>query len=196
MNYLGHAYLSFGNAETLTGNMMGDFVKGMDALEHFPQGIRNGLMLHRHIDTFTDEHFAIRQAKVMFRPVYGLYSGAVVDTLMDHFIANDQLLFPEEKDLQLFAQNVYRQLESYRDYFPDKFIPYFQSMMQHNWLLNYRSEEGLLRALNGLKRRARHIEEVESAYALFRQNKLELQSYYELFMTDIISFVKIEVAGY
>lgn len=193
MNYLGHAYLSMGNADTLCGNMIGDYVKGMDALDQFPEGIKRGLLLHRHIDSFTDQHAQIAKAKQIFRPVYRLYSGAVVDTVMDHFIANDPQLFANQEALDSFAADVYQQLGARMDYFPAKFLPYYQSMIQHNWLAHYRSEEGLQKSLNGLMRRAKNISEMDSAYELVIKNKMELNDYYLLFMNDIISFVKIEL---
>ncbi|MDI9319429.1 MAG: ACP phosphodiesterase [Phycisphaerales bacterium] len=193
MNYLGHAYLSFGNAEVLCGNMIGDFVKGLDALELYPLGIKKGILLHRKIDDFTDHHCAMNEAKMIFRSIYGLYSGAVVDTLMDHFVANDIALFADEIILQGFVQQVYAQLDKQQQYFPSKFHPYFESMVAHNWLFHYRSEHGVQRSLNGLMRRAKHIKEIDSAFRLLQQNKSELQSYYDVFIRDIISFVKIEL---
>ena len=193
MNYLGHAYLSMGNADTLCGNMIGDFVKGLAALDDFPPAIKTGLLLHRHIDSFTDEHPAVSNAKQIFRPVYGLYSGAFVDTILDYFIANDTRLFENQGALDAFAQNVYRQLATKRQYFPQKFIPYYESMVTHNWLAHYRTEEGLMRALQGLMRRAKHIVEVDSAFALFRQHEDELKVLYLSFINDIIRFVKIEL---
>jgi acyl carrier protein phosphodiesterase len=192
MNYLGHAYLSFGDAAILCGNMMGDHVKGLHALNAFPEGIKKGLILHRHIDSFTDSHPAMLEAKGFFRPVYGLYSGAVMDTLLDHFLANDSTIFANANALEDFAQQVYRQLGGYLEYFPPKFLPYYQSMAQHNWLGNYRSEEGIQRALNGLFRRAKNITEIESAFIIFKENKNELHTYYTAFIKELINFVKIE----
>ena len=80
MNYLGHAFLSFGDGDILTGNMIGDHVKGKIALEQYPDGIKKGIMLHRKIDEYTDLHPATQRAKLPFREVYGLYAGAIMDT--------------------------------------------------------------------------------------------------------------------
>ena len=67
MNYLAHAYLSFGHKEVLTGNMISDFVKGKARFQ-YPEGIQKGIMLHRAIDDFTDTHPATAIAKEIFRP--------------------------------------------------------------------------------------------------------------------------------
>lgn len=195
MNYLGHAYLSMGDADTLCGNMIGDFVKGTRALEQYPESIRKGIELHRRIDSFTDEHPAIAEAKVIFRPQYHLYAGAVVDTILDHFIANDVRLFENAAALDEFANNTYTSLRSRSAFFPEHFFPYFESMVLHNWLLHYRTEEGLKRSLTGLMRRSKYIAEVETAFQLLMQNKQQLQTYYTDFMNDVIDFVKIEWRG-
>jgi acyl carrier protein phosphodiesterase len=120
MNYLGHAFLSFGQSELLLGNMIGDHVKGKAALEHFPEGIRKGIMLHRKIDEFADHHPATARAKTIFRADYGLYSGAIMDTLYDHFLANDAKYFQGPEQLKDFAATVYVQLEEHAQWFPEK----------------------------------------------------------------------------
>ncbi|MBL7710919.1 MAG: DUF479 domain-containing protein [Chitinophagaceae bacterium] len=195
MNYLGHAYLSMGDADILCGNMIGDFVKGTKALDQYPPSIRKGIELHRRIDAFTDEHPAIAEAKLIFRPQYHLYAGPVMDTILDHFIANDAHLFAGEAELAAFAANTYHSLRSRSAFFPERFVPYFESMVQHNWLLHYRSEEGLKRSLNGLMRRSKYITEVETAFALMSSKRRYLQTYYTEFMSDVIDFVKIEGRG-
>lgn len=193
MNYLGHAVLSFEEDEILVGNMTGDFVKGREALARYPDRVRHGLLLHRKIDSFTDAHPAIREAKEIFRRHYGLYSGAVVDTLMDHFVANDPVFFETEEALDRFSLSVYQRLEGQRIHFPERFEPYFQSMIRHNWLLGYRHEAGMRQSLNGLMRRAGKIAEMDTAYTLFQEKFDVMRGLYTDFAGDIISYVKVEI---
>ena len=194
MNYLGHAYLSFGNADILTGNMIGDYVKGkLVAKELYPAGIWKGVMLHRKIDEFSDNHHATRRAKLFFRTDYGLYSGAIMDTLYDHFLANDPKIFANEAILAAFASDTYSKLASNSQYFPDRFATYFPNMCEHNWLYGYRMLKGMERSLNGLFRRAKHMPPPEKAYEIFISHFYELnQCYYEL-IDDMIGFVKNEL---
>ena len=63
MNFLAHAYLSFGQPEILVGNMISDFVKGKKKFD-YPGGIQAGMQLHRAIDTFTDAHPATKEAAI------------------------------------------------------------------------------------------------------------------------------------
>ncbi len=71
MNFLAHAYLSFGDETILTGNLISDFVKGR-AQYHYPPKIQKGIRLHRAIDTFTDAHPATKEAMNFFKTPYRL----------------------------------------------------------------------------------------------------------------------------
>lgn len=192
MNYLGHAYLSFGDTEVLVGNMIGDHVKGKLALDNYPPGVKKGLLLHRKIDEFSDNHTATKRAKVIFREAYGLYAGAIMDTLYDHFLANDPAIFASDTELKRFTHETFVKLESQKHVFPEGFANYFPHMVEHNWLFGYRSLKGMERALGGLSRRAKHMKPPEKAYELFVTHFYQLnQCYFEL-IDDLIAYVKNE----
>ena len=195
MNYLGHAFLSYGDSEVLTGNMIGDHVKGRIALEKFPPGIKKGIELHRKIDGKADAHPATMRAKLLFREHYGLYAGAIMDVLYDHYLANDPKFFPAESALLSFTASVYLQLQENEQYFPPKFAAYFPHMKQHNWLYHYRSIKGMERSLSGLARRALYMPPIEKAYEIFVTNYYQLNQCYYEFIDDIIRFVKIELSN-
>jgi acyl carrier protein phosphodiesterase len=168
----------------LTGNLVSDFVKGKRQFD-FPRGIRDGIILHRAIDGFTDTHPAPQQAKSFFRPAYRLYSGAIVDVLYDHFLANDPAEFPGDS-LAVFAANAYRQLSGCSAFFPERFARLFPYMQEHNWLLNYRTKEGIFSSLSGLARRAAYMPGPEAANTLFETHYTELEACYR----DFFPFMK------
>jgi acyl carrier protein phosphodiesterase len=66
MNFLAHAYLSFGNDDLIIGNMISDFVKGKKRYD-FPLPVQNGIELHRRIDAFTDAHAITSSSKKIFQ---------------------------------------------------------------------------------------------------------------------------------
>ena len=174
--------------------MIGDHVKGKIALEQYPEGVKKGILLHRKIDAYTDTHPATQRAKLLFREDYGLYSGAIMDTLFDHFLANDPALFPNKEALLDFTQTVYKQLLENEKYFPPEFAKYFPHMVEHNWLYNYRTTKGMERSLSGLAMRAKYIPPIEKAYEIFVVNYYHLnQCYYEI-IDDLTGFVKKETA--
>ena len=72
MNYLAHAYLSFGNEQLLVGNLIGDFVKGRKRFEKYPKSIQDGIVLHRHIDFYSDNHTILKQSIERLKPTHHL----------------------------------------------------------------------------------------------------------------------------
>ncbi len=79
MNYLAHLYLSGDSEEVLTGNFIGDAVKGKQYL-NYKEDVQKGILLHRQIDSFTDKHPLVRMCSQYFRPNYGRYSGIRIGT--------------------------------------------------------------------------------------------------------------------
>ena len=61
MNYLAHAALAQPQPQSLVGNLLGDFCKGV-AIDTLAQPIQAGLANHRAVDRFTDSHPLVREA--------------------------------------------------------------------------------------------------------------------------------------
>lgn len=188
MNFLAHAYLSFGHPDILVGNMVSDFVKG-SAQFSFSGKIPNGIRLHRLIDSFTDTHPATREAAAIFHADYRLYSGAIVDVLYDHFLATDPTVFDDES-LRDFSRNVYEQIDRYILELPARFVQAFAYMRAQDWLYNYSHRTGVERSLAGLVRRAAYLTESRTAYNLFEAHYVHLQSCYRAFFPDVKQFAK------
>lgn len=195
MNYLGHAVLSFGDPEVLVGNLFGDHVKGRLALDGYPAGIRKGIVLHRHIDEMVDKHPAIARAKLIFRDDYRLYSGAIIDTVMDHFLANDPAFFATQEDLAEFTRTVYEKAGSLAAFFPPGFAAYYPYMKQQDWLFNYRKLKGIEKSLHGLWRRAKYMPPTDKAFASFVVAYHQLSGCYYDFIGDIVKFARSEMVG-
>ena len=187
MNYLAHAYLSFNNPEILVGNMISDFVKGKKKFD-YPVPIQAGIMLHRIIDTFTDNHPATKEAKEFFRPHYRLYSGAFIDVVYDHFLAIDTKEFTESSLLN-FSHQVYHSLEEYKQWFPDRFAGMFPYMKSQNWLFNYRTIWGTEKSFGGLVHRSTYLTESETASRLFEKHYQPLQECYRHFWDDARPYI-------
>ncbi|RYY97804.1 MAG: DUF479 domain-containing protein [Chitinophagaceae bacterium] len=191
MNYLAHAYLSFGHPEVLVGNMIADFVKGR-ARYNYPPGIQAGMELHRRIDAFTDAHPATAAAKQPFRPDYRLYSGALVDVVYDHFLANDAAFFAPGA-LAPFARGVYRVLQEHAPGLPPRFAQMLPYMEGQNWLYGYHTREGISRSLAGLVRRAAYLSDSETAFRLFNEHYTELGACYAALAPDVKDYAKKEL---
>jgi len=190
MNYLAHAYLSFGNEPVLIGNMISDFIKGKQKF-NFPENVQKGIMLHRMIDTFTDGHTATKEAKEIFKPFADRYAGAFVDVIYDHFLAVDETEFPLNK-LEYFANETYHFLKNNEDILPDRFRNMLPHMINQNWLLNYRFEWGIENSFNGIFRRAKYLQKNNLIFECFTKNYKMLQRCYDEFFPALKNFASIE----
>lgn len=186
MNYLAHAYLSFGRPDILAGNMISDFVKGKKKYDYSPE-IQKGIALHRAIDEFTDAHEATKAARTIFQANYGLYSAVFMDVVYDHFLAKDPNQFTNLGLLD-FAITTYATLEQFEPVFPPKFKMLFPYMKQYDWLSNYKTMIGIRRSFEGISQRAKFMSESETAFELFNKHYVELERFYSDFFPSVKLF--------
>ena len=188
MNFLAHALLSFNDPEILVGNMISDFVKGRQQYD-YPERIRQGIVLHRLIDSYTDDHAINREARNLFRPDYRLYCGAFLDITYDHFLANDQPEFGAGT-VFTFSQQAYDTLDRYSRWLPPGFAGMLPYMKRDNWLYNYRHRDGIARSYAGLVRRAQWIRDAAPASLILDRHYEELKNYYASFWPQLKEFAR------
>lgn len=186
MNFLAHAYLSFNHSEILVGNMISDFVKGKKKYD-YAAGIQQGIVLHREIDTFTDEHEATKEAKTFLKPAVGLYSGAFVDVVYDHFLANDPNEFSDASLWQCTA-DTYRVLTDYNNSLPPIFQQMLPFMQSQNWLYNYKSMWGIENSFKGVVSRASYLDSSVAVFSLFQKHYDALGICYNAFFPFVKAF--------
>ena len=187
MNFLAHSYLSF-SEEQLVGNMIADFVKNRD-VARLPESIQKGIKLHRAIDTFTDAHPLIHEAKAPFRPLVRLYSGAFVDVAFDYFLANDTTE-NSQREWQEHSQRVYAVLRRHEEFLPEVFKKVLDKMQQDDWLYNYRNEWGIEYSFRNVVNKAQFLDKTTNVFPAFLANKDFLRKKYEIFFPEIKSFAQ------
>ena len=187
MNFLAHSYLSF-SEEQLVGNMIADFVKNRD-VARLPESIQKGIKLHRAIDTFTDAHPLIHEAKAPFRPLVRLYSGAFVDVAFDYFLANDTTE-NSQREWQEHSRRVYAVLRRYEEFLPEVFKKVLDKMQQDDWLYNYRNEWGIEYSFRNVVNKAQFLDKTTNVFPTFLANKDFLREKYEIFFPEIKSFAQ------
>jgi acyl carrier protein phosphodiesterase len=185
VNYLAHAYLNGHRGNTvLMGNMMGDFVKGNQYLQ-YDAHIQEGILLHRAIDTFTDAHPIVSAAKNYFRADYGLYSGALVDVMWDHYLANDISVFADDDAVKIFTQNVYDTLKQNPHLMNEKMAYMCKYMIEYDWLYNYKKVAGIVRSWQGMSKRLEHLNEATKAAEIFSENYTVFAEMFSLLKLDL-----------
>ena len=188
MNILAHLYLSAGINDLMLGNFIGDFVKGNKYLD-FPGDIQKGILLHREIDTFTDKHPAHKSSRDRFREQYGLYSGIVVDIVFDHFLAKQWTDF-HSSTLDDYAQQVYTYIKLHNKIIPPRLQQITPFIIDNNWLVLYKSLDGIDRVLTGMSKRTSLPPNTPFAMRILEQFYDELNKDFHQIITDLYKMVK------
>ena len=183
MNYLAHSFLSF-SEQQIAGQFLEDYVKNNER-GNLPIDIQHGIILHRAIDTFTDSHPIISEAKKIYQPLVRLYSGAFIDVSFDYFLANSL----SETDLKFHTDKVYLALRKYQDYFPAIFDNRLNGMEKDNWLYNYRFDWGIKYSFQNVLNKAKYLEKDIPIMEVFLENKGFLQQKFDLFFPELQAHV-------
>ncbi|MCH6201157.1 ACP phosphodiesterase [Aquiflexum sp. LQ15W] len=192
MNFLAHAYLSFGDPKVLVGNFIGDFVRG-DIEHNYDKDIVVGIKLHWSIDKFTDSHPVVKEAQAILRPEYGRYSMVITDMYFDYFLGRYWKNY-HHIPLDQFAEDVYNTIDEYSDTLPEKFLQTFGYMKYYNWLAGYGELDGIRRAMTGMAKRTRFNSKMETAHVFLDEHHEYLKVHFGDFFEDIVSFSKKTLA--
>lgn len=161
MNLLAHFFLSHQTPELIVGSFLGDFVKGKQYLQYH-EAIRQGILLHREIDRYTDTHPILLQSKHRLSAQYGHYAGVIVDIFYDYLLAKHWPAY-SPVPLAQFAQRTYSSLQQHYRVMAPPAQRVFGYMRAHDWLTNYGHLQGVARTLSGLEQRARFPNQMSQA---------------------------------
>ena len=188
MNFLAHLYLSYNNDQLLIGNFIADAVKGKKYNE-YPSEIKTGILLHREIDTFTDNHLTVRQSKRRLHERYNHYKGVIIDILYDHYLAKNWNNY-SETPLEIYAKNVYHLLTKNNATLPPRVQNMLPYMIENNRLVSYATIEGVGTILNGMNRRTKGISQMDKAVEDLVENYEDLEQDFTTFFDDLINFTQ------
>ncbi|HOK98384.1 MAG TPA: ACP phosphodiesterase [Bacteroidales bacterium] len=193
MNFLAHLYLSGANDEIRLGNFIGDYVKGNEYTK-YPPGVRNGIILHRQIDNFTDNHPIVRQHKALFYQKYHKYSGIVTDILYDHYLSTQWNRFSDEP-LAEYIDAMYRWIEENVNNLPPAMQKIIPSLVKNQWLCAYVTLEGIESVLIGMSKGTSLPAEHEFALFIIRKHYEELRHAFLHYFEELILFVNTTLSG-
>lgn len=185
MNYLAHSYLAFSD-EQIVGQFLEDVIPNRDRFS-YPEKMQQGITLHREIDTFTDSHAEISEAKKIFSPLVRLYAGAFVDVSMDFFLANSL----DDQDLKNHAEKVYLVLRKYQEFLPEKLIRMVNGMEKDQWLYNYKEEWGIQYSIQNVLNKAKYLDKDLPVFEIFLRNKPQLQKHFDVFFPELLAHAKL-----
>ena len=188
MNFLAHIYLSFDHPGISIGNFMADGLK-RQRLEHFPTDFQKGVMLHRAIDEFTDQHPIFKKSCKRIFKVHEHYSRVIVDIFYDHFLAVKWANY-HSVPLEVFAQDFYTLLDNYFEELPLKTQHLFPYMKKQNWLMAYKKIEGIDQILKGMQRRTKFSAKLDEASKDLVMHYTDFENDFDTFFKELIIFSK------
>lgn len=188
MNYLAHIYLSGDDQELKIGNFIADSIKGKQYIK-YPEKIRKGIILHRAIDTFTDSHPIVKKSTHRLFGTYSHYSTVIVDILYDHFLAanwKDYSTVP----LVTFVDEFYELMKSNFDVLPERVQHLLPLMIKDNWLLSYKTVEGIGKILSQMNRRTENKSKMNLAIHELELFYPEFGYEFKTFFADLENFTR------
>lgn len=188
MNFLAHAYLSFGHDGILVGNLAADFIKGKE-IQRYDKEILIGILLHREIDSFTDSHPLVKAGQSYLRPRFRHYSTVITDIFFDYFLGKNWERY-SEIPLESFANQTYQTIDQHLNLLPDTFKNMFVWMKSQNWLYHYREIEGIQKALNGLSRRTTFDSKMNEAPEVLLEKEEEFEVIFFAFFKELETFAR------
>jgi len=191
MNFLAHIYLS-GEDEGITiGNFIADGIKGKQ-YKKYPLQIQKGILLHRGIDSFTDQHPTVRQSTKRLHENYGHYSGVIVDILYDHFLAKNWKNY-HSQPLDEYVGEFYEMLRKYFEILPTRIQRMMPYMIADNWLLSYATVEGISNILTQMNRRTKERSKMNLAVIELEQYYTEFETEFTYFFEELKTFSKNKI---
>jgi acyl carrier protein phosphodiesterase len=188
MNFLAHLYIADANRDSLIGHLLGDFVKGSHG-SRYSEPIRQAILFHRKIDSFTDAHAATRASRKRFDPHWRRFAGIMVDLGYDHFLARHWRRFNAES-LAGFTHRVYAELKRTPVPLPERLAQILPHMASHDWLGRYIHLESVGMALDRIASRLTRGSSFVGGVAQIKIHYEEMETDFHAFFPDLIIFAR------
>lgn len=191
MNFLAHLFLSHEDEGLLVGNFLGDFTRNKE-LADYPRRVRQGVWLHRAIDSYTDNHPLVITGMRRLYERHHKYAPVLIDIFYDHLLSHN---WSDFADIPLpdFTRKVYGILERHQQLMPGFLQRRLSLMIADDWLLLYGKVEGLEFTFRQLKKRVSRPEFLDGAVDSLLLDFELYDREFRTFFPDVIDFVRSEL---
>jgi acyl carrier protein phosphodiesterase len=179
MNFLAHIYLSGNNDLVKIGNFVGDWIKGND-YKKYPEDIQKWILMHRYIDSFTDNHPTIKKSKSRLNEKYHKYSGIIIDIFYDHFLANNWKNYSNIL-LNDFISDLHKSLLIHMHHFSIEIQEFIPRFMKYKWIESYPTLIGIEKVLQGMSKHTSLPDRTVEAIDI-------LKSHYDSFQNEFYDY--------
>lgn len=185
MNYITHLFLSGSDDGLIVGNFIGDSVKGKDYL-NYPESIQRGILLHRHIDFYTDTHPTIHKSKSYLVSTYNHWAGVLIDIFYGHILT---LYFKNytSESLNNFANRVQNVLLDHYEYLTEDTKMFLDYSIKYNRIEHFDKIQTVDEVLKGIAGRTKYVSNIENASADLLYHLENLTRDFEQFFPQLIT---------
>jgi acyl carrier protein phosphodiesterase len=187
VNWLGHLRVAPREPLPRLGNLLGDFVRGVDVAA-LPAPVRSGIEQHRAVDRFTDAHPRFRRSRARLPAALRRFSGVLADVFYDHFLARDWRRYGDGRPLGAFTADAYALLAAHAPLLPPRLRDAAPHMAREDWLGSYASIEGIELVLARMAARLRRPSPLGEGAAALRRHQDELGRDFAAFFPDLLAF--------
>lgn len=189
MNFLAHLHLAEKTPESRLGSLLGDFVRGYPWDHRYPEAIWEGIVEHRHVDSFTDCHPSWQKSRDLLPKEKRRYAGIVIDIFYDFFLHRHWSKFSTDESIADFVRDVHHQLSQVMHFAPDEATEAIGLMMEQRWLLEYATYEGIDLTLRRVSERSGILEPIREMASLLDEHEESLEAHFLEFYPDLVLFV-------
>jgi len=186
MNFLAHLHIAQACQSSLLGNLLGDFVKG-NPMRQFPLEIAQGIQLHRFVDSYTDSHPIMRQAKMHFPNGQRRFAGIALDVMWDHYLASQWRNYHSSQldEFCLYAERTVCHEQTMP--VPEQFLLMTKRMWQARWLESYQHLDNIELVLMRMSERSSRMAPLAECFTPLKQNYAELGQLFNEFYPDLLN---------
>jgi acyl carrier protein phosphodiesterase len=189
LNDLAHLFLAEDHPASRIGNLLGDFVTGRPEAIQLPPEVVAGIIRHRAIDRYTDDHPAVITGRVLFTGERRRFSNAILDICFDHFLACGWTgLHP--LPLRDFLNQTYEEHRTHLDWLPSELADNLEGRIADDWLGHYATEDGLQEVFDRVAERRPACAAVATAMIDFRANRDNLGKIFHTLIPDLQAWLK------
>lgn len=198
MNYLAHLHIAASTKTSFSGNFLGDFVKG-NPEGKFPEEIVHGIRLHRYVDSFTDKHPDVLEAKLLFPKALRRYAPIALDMFWDHCLALNWPTFHHltlPQFCQLAEQNIANETQPKSVILPQRFERVNGWVWQDKWLESYQKMANIEYALQRMSTRSERMAPLAETGKVLNENYTQLSLVFFVLYKDVLKASDTFVADF
>lgn len=193
MNWLSHIFISKNDIEYQLGNLLADPLKGK-FWEGSNPTLKEGFVMHKKIDTFTDSHLSVKSSKA--RLINKKYlKGVIIDIVYDHLLLKNWNNYTD-MNISIFIEKFYKEALIEIQYYPKFPKEIVKKVIESKMLTSYSTIEGLEQAFIRIdKRLSKKLssKELASDYLPIVENELDnIEEDFNVFFPQLISYFRKE----